>query len=76
MEPTKITVQYRHEPFLPPQVRIARHYGRGRPIQYFCAVQRPYGASGEAWAETIAEKIRSAEQNGPEPIVLRPYVII
>lgn len=62
-KPTRITVQYRHVPYLPAQVRITRHYGRGIPRKYDCPLAPPHMSEEQAraYCEDIVEKIGTSK---------------
>lgn len=60
--PTRITVQFRALAYMPDQVLITRHYGRGVPREFYATVSRPRGGNGyavddETWVRIIAERI-------------------
>lgn len=67
--PHRVVVQYRAEPYTVPGVRVARHYGPGVPIGYSWLNVPSYAPSGAAYAETVADMWRAAD-NGIDPDVI------
>lgn len=77
--PTRITVQYRQVPYLPDQVRIIRHFGRGIPLEYFATTKRPrlvnntdYLLPHQMWTEHIREHLAKTETHHVD--VLAPEI--
>lgn len=70
---TRVTVQFRDLPGIPPQVQIIRHYGTGTPRRFYSTVRRPYGMTHEQWCEDIRERLASHPENG-EVTILPPAI--
>lgn len=62
--PHTVRVQYRHEPYCVPGMRIAFHYGRGVPVRYEWLPAPRIDAGVRT--EQIAQMIREAD-NGITP---------